>query len=167
MKPTQKENNFPKCLEFVLKREGGFVNDPVDNGGMTYKGICRKFYPNLMMWNIIDSVIADGGKTKEINRMLENSYKVSEEISNIYKTEYWDKCNCDFLEYKLALCVFDTAVNMGVSIAKKFLEKNFTPDGYLTLREKRYYEIVKKNPAQEKFLKGWLNRIDELKKEIA
>lgn len=162
----EKKDNFPKCLEFVLKHEGGFVNDPVDNGGMTYKGICRKYYPNLMMWSIIDSVLADGGSTKDINRLLGDSPKVSSEISNIYRTEYWNKCDCDNIDYPLSFCVFDTAVNMGVSRAKAFLRQTFVPENYLSLRAEYYKLIVEKNPKQEKFLKGWLNRIEELKKEI-
>ena len=165
MKPTPKDN-FPRCLEFVLKREGGFVNDPVDNGGMTYKGVCRKYYPNLIMWNIVDSVIADNGSIKDINRHLADSCKVANDISNIYRVEYWDKCNCDSFDYPLALCVFDTAVNMGVARAKAFLKQKSEPNEYLCLRAEYYKLIVEKNPKQEKFLKGWLNRIEELKKEV-
>lgn len=167
MTPTQKEDNFPKCLSFVLKEEGGFVNDPVDKGGMTYKGICRKYYPDLFMWNIVDSILVDGGDKKQINRQLSNSYKVDTEISDVYRKEYWDKCNCDDLEYPLCLCVFDTAVNMGVGQAKRFLVLTSNPEEYLTLRESRYHLIVDTNPSQKKFLNGWMNRVNKLRKEIS
>lgn len=153
---------FERCLEFVLKREGGFVNDPVDKGGMTYKGICRKFFPALQVWNIIDSVIVDGGTVKDINHTLECSYKAQEEIKNIYKTLYWINCGCDNLLEPLDLIVFDTAVNMGQGRAKNFLSHTYEPDVYLYMRKDYYYEIVKKNPSQEKFLNGWINRLKEL-----
>lgn len=153
---------FDDCLKFILKSEGGFVNDPDDNGGMTYKGICRKYYPNLFMWNIIDSVLADGGDRKQINRILEDSFNVQSEIANIYKQEYWNKCNCDSLYDPLDLIVFDTAVNMGVSKAKNLLKQTEEPDTYILLRAEAYREICRKNPKQTKFLQGWLNRLSAL-----
>jgi len=33
-------------------------------------------------------------------------------------------------------------------------------------REERYYAIVRTNPTQRKFLKGWLNRLNDLRREI-
>ena len=50
-------SRFLTCLDFIYKMEGGFVNDPQDKGGMTFKGICRKFYPDLKIWNTIDDLL--------------------------------------------------------------------------------------------------------------
>ena len=155
-------SRFEDCLKIILDAEGGFVNDPDDKGGMTYKGICRKYYPNLFMWNIVDSILVDGGDKKQINRQLSNSYKVNTEIANVYKQEYWDKCDCGSLYNPLDLIVFDTAVNMGVSKAKNLLIQTEEPDIYILLRIAAYREICKKNPKQEKFLQGWLNRLHKL-----
>jgi lysozyme family protein len=33
-------------------------------------------------------------------------------------------------------------------------------------REERYYAIVRANPTQRKFLKGWLNRLNDLRHSI-
>jgi lysozyme family protein len=33
-------------------------------------------------------------------------------------------------------------------------------------REEKYYAIVRANPTQRKFLKGWLNRLNDLRREI-
>ena len=51
---------------------------------------------------------------------------------------------------------------MGQGRAKNFLSHTYEPDVYLYMRKDYYYEIVKKNPSQEKFLNGWINRLKEL-----
>lgn len=46
--------NFLKSYDILIKHEGGYVNDPDDKGGETYKGIARKFNPDWKGWKIID-----------------------------------------------------------------------------------------------------------------
>ena len=155
---------FAKALEIVLKHEGGYVNDPDDAGGETNKGISKRAYPNLDIKNITD-----------------------EEVANIYKRDYWDKCSCDRLPSYLKLFVFDTAVNMGVGRAKKMLQqavdtvvdgvvgpntlrqagkvrKNYAIMNLVGLRWARYHEIAKRG-NNKKFLNGWLNRLADITKE--
>ena len=51
--------------------------------------------------------------------------------------------------------MFDTAVNMGVSRAKTFLqESNGNTDKFIQLRRAKYEKFVKAKPSQKKFLKG-------------
>ena len=38
------KQNFDKCLEMLLKHEGGFVNHPRDHGGATNIGVTKKTY---------------------------------------------------------------------------------------------------------------------------
>ena len=35
-------------------REGGYVNDPVDRGGETHRGVARKFNPDWKGWALVD-----------------------------------------------------------------------------------------------------------------
>lgn len=149
-------SRFKDCLEFIYEMEGGFVNDPLDKGGMTFKGICRKLYPALSIWSSIDSLIP--------NKSLINALR-SEEIDSVYKQCYWDKCCCDVMLEPLDLIVFDTAVNMGVGRAKQFLAKTIEPDLYLYLRKDYYLSIVEKNPSQSRFINGWINRLKKLSKK--
>lgn len=133
-------HKIDKALEFVLKWEGGYVNDPDDAGGETKYGIAKRFFPNLDIKNL----------TKE-------------DAASIYESQYWTRAGCPWLkDYNLAIVVFDTAVNCGVGFAKSTLEKTENIDEYLELRKKRYFEIITKNPANRKFRNGWANRVNDL-----
>lgn len=93
---------FDQAVGFVLKAEieGGYSNDPRDPGGETNFGISKRAYPKLNIRDLTrDDAIA------------------------IYKRDYWDAANCDALPPKLAVAVFDGAVNQGVGIAAKLLQK--------------------------------------------
>ena len=83
---------FEPAVELILKHEGGYVNHPDDPGGETNFGIAKRSYPNL-----------------EIDKLSEDDAK------RIYKEDYWDKVRGDQLHPAVALMVFDTAVNMGIS----------------------------------------------------
>ena len=145
-------NNFKRSLEFTLKWEGGYVNDPRDPGGETKWGISKRFHPDLDIKGL-----------------------TAEQAAGIYATEYWGPSGCDALPYPLCACVFDTAVNLGVGTAKKLLgaesgtDEQQSNDGALSYCNRRievYLEKVKKNPALQKYMRGWLNRVNDLKKLV-
>lgn len=137
-------NDFAKSVNFLLKWEGCYVNDPDDPGGETNYGICKKSYPNL------DIKALQPGQAIQI-----------------YKEDYWFPTGCDALAWPMNLVVFDSAVNCGVSKAKEWLRKATTPEDIIKLRQEYYLAIIKKKPTQQKFLKGWLNRLGDLKKLVA
>ena len=106
-------------IEFkkIVLAEGGYVDDPDDNGGETYLGITRKNHPNLKMWDIIDDIKKKYG-VKGINSRLKSNTKIIDEVKKIYKTKYWDAMDLDDIpNQKIAHQLFDTAVNMGVKTA--------------------------------------------------
>jgi len=149
---------FDQAFIIVLTLEGGYVNDPLDPGGETKYGICKKFYPDLDIKNLT----VDAAK-------------------EIYKRDFWDKCNCDKMPSDLALCVFDCAVNQGVWAASRLLQEavkskidgiigeqtlgkinSETLADFMTLRNIRY--IATKN--FDKFGRGWIKRLFNLMRKL-
>ena len=106
--------NFDKAYKRVQQVEGGYVFDSDDRGGETYKGISRRAHPDSEIWNIIDDVKKEHG-TKEINSILNYNEVLQKLVRNIYKTEYWDVFELDYLKSQgMANEIFDDAVNRGV-----------------------------------------------------
>lgn len=130
---------FKKCLSFVMRWEGGYVNDPHDAGGETKYGISKRAYPNEDIKNL-----------------------TLERAGELYKKDYWDKIGADRLDDGLDCAVFDCAVNMGVGRAKQFLARASTWVEFNEERREYYKGIVASKPSQSKFIKGWMNRVDAL-----
>jgi lysozyme family protein len=103
------QDNYPRSLTEVLKHEGGYVNDPLDPGGATNKGITQAIYDD---WR------ADEGLVKRSVKYI-NDY----EVGKIYKNQYWDACHCDGLPSGVDYAVFDFAVNSGVKRAIRYLQQ--------------------------------------------
>lgn len=146
------EDSFPVIANFVLAKEGGYVNHPNDPGGETNLGISDKGDGKL------DGKF-DGVPIKTLTR---------EQALAIYRKLYWTAAGCEELPFELAACVFDTAVNMGVKPAKDLLVK---AEGdwikYLQLRMVRYKDLIARNPKLKVFEKGWTNRVVDLKRFVA
>jgi lysozyme family protein len=101
-------NNFEKALALVLEHEGGYVNHPKDPGGATNRGVTQAVY---------DAYRKMRGRGPQSVKFI-----TDEELRAIYKFQYWDKVQGDFLPNGLDYAVFDFAVNSGVSRAAKYLQ---------------------------------------------
>ena len=162
-------DRFDKLFNYILKVEGGYVNNPLDNGGATNYGITQ--------------AIATKYNIKNVSNMTK------EQAKNIYKQEFYLKNNLDKITNdKVALSIFDWVVNSGVWALKKAqvavnnLEKNnnLEIDGklgtlsinainsiysedflkeYHRIQALFYQVVVNNNNKMQVFLKGWLNRI--------
>lgn len=143
--------NFEKMLKFVLQSEGGYVNDPNDLGGETNKGITHNTYNSYRR--------SKGLPTRSVK------YITDDEVRDIYYNNYFKASGADKIENpQLAFYVFDTAVNMGVSRAKSFLDQsNGNPETFEQLRRAKYDEFAKLNPSQQRYLQGWNNRVTAVK----
>ena len=155
---------FEKAFQYVIQNEGGYVFDKNDPGGETKFGISKRSYPAL---NIKDLTL--------------------EEAKKIYYRDYWIKGRFEEISSgSVATQVFDFSVNLGIRASVIVLQRalrsvgiNVQEDGLMgpqtfsaaSNSEPRcllaaikseaagyYRQIVAKNPSQQKFLKGWLNR---------
>jgi len=103
--------NLTRCLEEILRREGGYVDHPADPGGATNMGITRK---TLARWRQVSPWWA---LPKSEVKALRQS-----EAKSIYKASYWDRIHANQLPSGFDLALFDYAVNSGPSRAVKALQ---------------------------------------------
>lgn len=133
------ETNFERAVEFVLKHEGGYVDNPNDPGGETKYGISKRAYPELDIKNLTEE------KAKEI-----------------YHRDYWLKSGCEKIASGLDIVVFDTAVNCGVARASALLGITHDYRDYLFLRLGYYASLG----IAKHFLTGWVRRVIDLWKLV-
>ena len=107
-------SSFETAYNKTMGHEGGYVNDPDDKGGETFRGISRVHYPDWQGWAIIDDFIKNGQQPPDLDLL----------VQSFYKKHYWDKCKGDLLPHTIAEELFDTAVNMGVRTAGRFLQRS-------------------------------------------
>ncbi len=98
------KGNFEKCLEIILHHEGGYVNHPRDPGGETNLGVTKRVYEEF-------------GGTKDMKDLT------VEDVTPIYRKNYWDRIKGDDLPSGIDLVVFDWGVNSGPSRAVKKLQE--------------------------------------------
>ena len=147
---------FELAISIVLRNEGGYEDDPSDPGGETNFGISKRSYPQVDIKNLTE-----------------------EEASAIYLRDFWKFDGID--NQMLANKVFDMSVNMkhsAIRILQRLLSGLAIDGEYGADTEKEinaanaflllvryqealaqyYRDLVASNPAEEKFLAGWLRR---------
>lgn len=106
--------DFQQAYELTIKHEGGWVNDPDDKGGETYRGIARNYHPTWEGWEIIDQI-----QEKEKGDVFPEADK---QTGDFYRRFYWDRILGDKINSQdVANQVFDWTVNSGS--AKKQIQK--------------------------------------------
>ncbi len=89
----------------------------------------------------------------------------AEEATEIYWNEYWIRCGCNMMKQPMDWVFFDTCVNCGFGRAKQFMrDSGRDPKKFMDLREDFYADLAERRPSSRKFLKGWLNRTQDLRK---
>jgi len=151
---------FDKCMAVIFAHEGGYINDPDDLGGETNYGICKRYFPNEDIKNL----------TKE-------------RAKELYYEHYWNPMRLGNIWTKdsAVLEIFDMGVNAGKKRAIRMAQKIVmtATDGvmgpitgtaidqyhgfvekYKEARRAYYRDIAKRRPKNQKFLNGWLNRVE-------
>lgn len=170
--------NVEKLVPFILKWEGGFVNDPDDLGGATNRGVTIGTYASYCK--------KQGYPAPTIGRLKNLSER---EWTEILKTMYWDRWKADKIANQnvaniLVDWVWASGVH-GIKRPQKIL--GVSVDGivgsqtlaavnardakelFFAVKAERIRfidEICKARPANEKFRRGWMNRINNLSFEL-
>jgi len=174
--------DFSSAFAATMHAEGGYVNDPQDPGGETYKGVARKLNSKWEGWILIDLA----KREHNFPASLDGNTELQTRIKAFYETNYWDKVRGDDItDQHVAESIFDFAVNAGSVTSAKLaqLAVNAGPDGVIgtdTLQKinaedprtflatfalhkiRRYMSICEKRPESKKFFYGWVRRTLEV-----
>jgi len=172
-------SDLSKALDFVFKSEGGFCNDKNDKGGATNLGIIQREYD---VWRK-----QKGLPTQSVRNITKD------EAVEIYTDEYWVAGKCDKMPWPVNFAHLDACINTGVGQAAKLLQRviKAQDDGIIgpatlkalveacakegaeavaqklaDIRVPFYKHLVEKDPTQKDFIKGWLNRVNNLKEAL-
>jgi lysozyme family protein len=107
--------DFKLFYPILLRKEGGYANDPDDKGGETYKGVARNIHPKLALWQLVDAhVKLAGGKSRVRNNTRFIDPILDKMIHDFYVKNFW--LNAGFQHIKnqsLANILADWKVNGG------------------------------------------------------
>ena len=159
-------NNWPQCFAFILKNEGGYVDNPADPGGATNLG-CTK-----ATW---EAWVGHPVTKDDIKALTPN------DVMPLYKAKYWDTIKGDDLPEGVDYAVFDFSINSGPSRAAKALQSvlSVTVDGQIGSATLRALEtanprevatavcearlaFLQSLPTYGTFGKGWSRRVAEV-----
>ena len=101
--------------------EGGYVDNPNDRGGETWRGIARKRHPEWEGWQIVDRLKLESDFPKNLD--------VDPDLPNLgvkfYHDHFWTPIMGDSIQQQeIADEMYDTGVNMGPPTAIKFLQQS-------------------------------------------
>ena len=170
------DDNFQKILAKTLIWEGGFVDNPLDPGGRTNKGITQREYDSYRKRKVLPF-----NDVKNIS---------DDEVTDIYYTDYYFPTQANLMtDIKVSWKVFDIGVNTGISRSIKYIQTiigvvvdgQFGPNSLAVLKKyqqnsnwantmmsllvkmqvQHYNDIVTLHPNEVVFLKGWLRRVND------
>lgn len=171
-------SNFDWALTKTLHHEGGFVDNPADPGGATYRGVSLRFLRSV-------GEDIDGDGDVDYDDIIALKSAEPDVLAGIYKRYFWDPNRLDEVSSELLSGkIFDMAVNMGSKQAWKIVQRasgHLTADGIVGpktlafLREssrsdhkligriraeqaKFYTRLIAQKPSLGTFALGWYRR---------
>lgn len=168
--------SFEKAFKYTVGNEGNYSNDKFDSGGPTKYGITQH---DLSVYF---------GRPASVQEVKDMPLQTAQ---NIYKNHYWNPLGLnDVIDAGEATCLFDIGVVRGIGVPPKYAQIicnnhgfHLVVDGHLgplsmaainvvpravfirdfsVLAEAGFRSIAARNPTQNKFLHGWVNRAHRL-----
>jgi lysozyme family protein len=164
-----------KLSPIVAKWEAGFVNDSTDKGGATNMGITIGTWRQIGYDKTGDGII----DIQDIRALDEHDFSAVLKI-------YWNRWQANrLINQSVANILVDwvfTSGAWGIKIPQRIL--GLKEDGIVgpatlkavnsanqkelfekifNVRKKFFIDIVRNNPSQKRFIKGWLNRLNDFK----
>ena len=113
--------DFNISFRLVMQMEGGYVNNPVDRGLETYKGITKKWFPSWQGFKVIDQLRHEPGFPKN----LENNVELQLMVKQFYRLNFWNALWLDKINsQEVANELFDISVNMGQAVAAEIAQRS-------------------------------------------
>jgi lysozyme family protein len=178
---------FEQAFKITMKNEGGYSNNPLDDGGETWRGVARHFWPEWQGWKIVDEI--KNGNPASLDAALAADTTLEAHVLAFYRANFWQTGSLDLIDDQaVANQLFDAAVNMGAGAGAKFLQAgvNLLSPGTLvvdgkigklsiasanarngeelynaicTIRKQRYEHLIAANQVQAVFRKSWFGRM--------
>jgi len=190
-----KSATFEDALKFVLRWEGGYVNHPADKGGPTNQGITQATYDAYRASKGLKKQDVRYITNSEVKEIYFNNYWKTARCDRLPSPLNMVIMDIAVHSGPgRAIRLLQRALNaLGIrdkdgkplvedgdwgpktESAVKRLQERLAQDPHiltqvvnkvLDLREEFYRLIVKNDPSQGVFLQGWLNRNNDLRKEV-
>lgn len=175
------DQRFQYAMKTIIKHEGGYSDEKLDNGGPTKYGISLRYLKS-------SHICIDGDCSENANEII---HLTLTEADSIYYKQWYEKFHYDKIKNENLLTdIMDFSVNAGACEAHKLAERAINDisnkkvpiscalttksidqinsiepvlfhAGFQKQEEDFYYQIVKRNPSQKMFLEGWLRRIGD------
>lgn len=182
--------DFKKCLTFLFSKEFASDKDALawdrkDRGGMTYKGIARRYHPEWSGWKIIDGILEKHPDIREASQICFKNTSLDSAVELFYRVEFWGYIHGDDITFQaMATEMFLSAVNTGAWTAVKLAQRAagvkvdglfgiktlasinaMAPDTFcdrFTRYEIAHYEAIasdgKHDEDDKRFINGWIAR---------